>query len=105
MTELNKNDKRFLREWQIQTEGSRTGFFILYTIVWGIIFSFLQIALNYFISEFRSRTLAVVVFVLFSLFMGIIFTMIMYYRNQARYFSIRLKEKEGEVVSGEKTAP
>src|SRR5687768_14704284 len=103
MAELNNKEKRFIREWELQTRGSRKGFFILYTIIWAILFSFFQIAINYVITEFRDWLLQTIAFILFSLLMGLILTLIFYYRNQAKYLELKMKEK-GFKISEEKTA-
>jgi uncharacterized membrane protein YciS (DUF1049 family) len=104
--DLNANDKRFVREWEIQTKGSRRGYFLLHTATWAIIFFFLQIAARYIITEFRSTVVFTVYSILFVILIGWIVAGFLYYRSQTRYLEIKLRQKEEETqTSGEKTGP
>jgi preprotein translocase subunit SecY len=94
MSNLNKNDQRFLREWEYQTGGSKAGYFILNAVIWSIMFGLFRTAANYVASEFRAKNFPRVMEIIYIIAIGILFAAVVYFRNQSRYLAIRLKKAE-----------
>jgi hypothetical protein len=94
MSNLNKNDQRFLREWEYQTGGSKAGYFILNAIIWSLMFGLFRTAANYVASEFRAKNFPRVMEVIYIIAIGILFAAAVYFRNQSRYLAIKLKKTE-----------
>ena len=87
------SDRRFLKEWEIQRKGSPLSFFILYTIVWTIV---LFIASFFFSLVLRTIDISFVVPVIRIaklVVVGLLITMVFYYKGQYRYYRIRAEEK------------
>jgi preprotein translocase subunit SecY len=96
MSNLNKNDQRFLKEWEYQTGGSKAGYFILNAVIWSIMFGLFRTAANYVASEFRAKNFPRVMEIIYIIAIGILFAAVVYFRNQNRYLAIRLKKAEGD---------
>ncbi len=94
MSKLNKNEQRFLREWEYQTGSSKTGYFILNAVVWSIMFGLFRTAANFVASEFQARNFPRVMEIIYIIAIGILFATAVYFRNQSRYLAIKLKKAE-----------
>ncbi|MCW3073054.1 MAG: hypothetical protein JWP69_123 [Flaviaesturariibacter sp.] len=87
-------DKRFIKEWELQRKGSPVGFFILYTIIWSVI---LYIATFFFSLVLRTIDISFVVPVIRIakfVFVGLLITMVFYYKGQYRYYKLKAKASE-----------
>lgn len=96
MSKLNKNEQRFLREWEYQTGGSKAGYFILNAVIWSIMFGLFRTAADYVASEFRAKNFPRVMEIIYIIAIGILFAAVVYFRNQSRYLALRLKKEGGE---------
>jgi hypothetical protein len=96
MSKLNKNEQRFLREWEYQTGGSKVGYFILNAVIWSIMFGLFRTAADYVASEFRAKNFPRVMEIIYIIVIGILFATAVYFRNQSRYLAIKLKKAEEE---------
>ncbi len=88
------SDKRFLKEWELQRKGSPVGYFILYTAIWTLI---LYIGSLFFGLTLRTIDISFAVpFVRVVKFIGIglLITMLVYYKGQYRYYKIKSKAAE-----------
>ena len=91
MDTLSKKEERFLKEWEFQKSGSKTWFFILYTIVWTIIFHIMAYILGVFFSVIDNEIFDMVLGFIAIFLIGFLITLVMFYRNECRY--LRLMQK------------
>jgi len=94
MNELTKKEQRFLREWEIQNKGPKNSFIILNAIIFSFMIYLFGIAINYFAFEFRIKYFDYYLGILAILLLGLLIALVLFYKNQSRYLSIKLKEKE-----------
>lgn len=93
------NDNRFLKEWEEQRKGSPAGFFILYTIVWSAIFFSCTLMFHLAMRTVDLSFLKTAAWVLKYIFTGFLITIAMYYKNENRYYKIRLKKLEQTLLN------
>ncbi len=88
------SDKRFVKEWELQRKGSPAGFFILYTIIWTFILYvatlFFGLAMRTIDLSFALPFIRIIKFIV----VGLLITMVFYYKGQYRYYKIKSKITE-----------
>lgn len=90
---ISKQEQRFLREWEIQNKGPKNSFIILNAIIFSVMIYLFGIAITYFASEFRIKRFDYYLGILAVILLGILIAFVLYYKNQSRYLSIKLKQK------------
>lgn len=87
-------ERRFLREWEIQRQGSRIGYYALYMTMWTIIVMLvLFFSMNYFdlILQKRSK-ITFLLMLIVSVISSIIFTHYVWMRNEKRFKALIHRE-------------
>jgi hypothetical protein len=104
MAELSTLEKSYLKEWEYQKSGSRAGFLILYTIIWSVLLFIFGLLVSYFFRAVRIWFLEYAATGIQVFFGGFMLTLVMYYRNQTKYLTLKLKEQSGLIPSVEPPA-
>jgi hypothetical protein len=100
MAELSAGEKRFLKEWSYQKSGSRTGYFVMYTIAWTLIIYILSMVGGYFFNIIRIPGIEYVIRFICVFLAGFLVTVSIFFRNQSEYYRIRLKELDALKENG-----
>ena len=99
---ITKEDIRFTELWREQREGSKIGYYLLYTFSWGLVIIFISFFLLMFMGGISIIPIAqdnnkIVLIIIIGFILGFITTLIVRARNEKRYQKILDKVRKGSV--------
>ncbi|WP_152270104.1 hypothetical protein [Agriterribacter humi] len=99
---VTKTDIRFTELWREQREGSKIGYYLLYTFSWGLVIIFISFFLLMFMGGISIIPIAqdnnkIVLIIIIGFILGFITTLIVRARNEKRYQKILDKVRKGSV--------
>lgn len=99
---VTKTEIRFTELWREQREGSKIGYYLLYTFSWGLVIIFISFFLLMFMGGISIIPIAqdnnkIVLIIIIGFILGFITTLIVRARNEKRYQKILEKVRKGSV--------
>jgi len=99
---VTKTDIRFTELWREQREGSKIGYYLLYTFSWGLVIIFISFFLLMFMGGISIIPIAqdnnkIVLIIIIGFILGFITALIVRARNEKRYQKILEKVRKGSV--------
>ena len=99
---VTKTDIRFTELWREQREGSKIGYYLLYTFSWGLVIIFISFFLLMFMGGISIIPIAednnkIVLIIITGFILGFITTLIVRARNEKKYQRILDKVRKGSV--------
>lgn len=99
---VTKDDIRFTELWREQREGSKIGYYLLYTFSWGLVIIFIIFFVLMFMGGISIIPIAqdnnkIVLIVIIGFMLGFITALIVRARNEKRYQKILARVRKGSV--------
>ncbi|HTN05520.1 hypothetical protein [Agriterribacter sp.] len=99
---VTKEDIRFTELWREQREGSKIGYYLLYTFSWGLVIIFIIFFVLMFMGGISIIPIAqdnnkIVLIVIIGFILGFITALIVRARNEKRYQKILARVRKGSV--------